>query len=735
MLISLIVIPILGVISLLIMQKCSLRVIRRTAISVLTLPIFIIFKLLYEIAHSNSLEQYGISLNQTSWLSNQPIGLAIKLLLGIDAVSLWLMLVVTIIVILAAFAGVYVKKRQKLFYGLVLLLHSALLMLFMARDVVLLISAYAILAMIMMFLIGIWGQDGSRKAARQYGTWQLVACALLIISALLLLAMQMGGEHQLSLSDEASYTMQEQILDEQPEQQQLRIAALLLFVVAMLCITPVIGLHQWFKQLFLNAHMAVLMIYCGAMATISWYMLYRVGNIYFFDLLGSISEGLIWLYVIQLFLASMMLWRVKHLRGWLAYGAWGQLSLIGIVMLTLTEQGLTISIVHIFSFIVISALLCFLLAAIIERTGTDHIDSLSGIFKKVPFLGGSFVFATLAWLGIPGLSHFLGIYHAALLTFPINRWITGMIMISVICSVLATIKILFIMQRGQAESRYDHMKDMRFTEAIPNIILLSIIILLGCYPVIIVDMLEVELHTIFALWKHIITGFHWDSLLLVWNWSLEYQLRDIIVVFALTMMLGIGVISRKQTQLRNIISWQALFQLAALTVVIATQSAQANNINWPDLVQYALVYGLLVLGTYFGIKIGSKEQQATPISAWNGMYYRDPKLAFLLVLLILNWMALPFTSAFQVKLSALSEWVNSGQYDILTIWILLHLLMLKPWFEWVGAMYMVSKSEQLQHHQIEKIHNKDEGTIKLLLRTRFTIVLSCVIILLLIVLL
>ena len=108
------------------------------------------------------------------------------MVLGIDAVSLWLMLFITIIIVLTACAGVYIKKRQKLFYGLIMLAESLLLTLFMAREGLLLIGLIAILSIIMFFLIGIWGHDGSVIVARKFVIRQLAACVLLIVSCLLL---------------------------------------------------------------------------------------------------------------------------------------------------------------------------------------------------------------------------------------------------------------------------------------------------------------------------------------------------------------------------------------------------------------------------------------------------------------------------------------------------------------------------------------------------------------------
>jgi len=713
------------------LRRCSLQIIRRLAISILSLPIIIIILLIYEISRNRSFELFTMSLNSLSILPNQQKSILVQLALGIDAVTLWIMLFATIVIMLTAFAGVYIKKRQKLFYGLIILSETIVYTLLMARDGLLLISAIAIITMIMFFLISIWGHDGSVVVARKFVLWQLVACMLLMMSCLLLTTLQINEsntEYQLSLTNEASYVIQELLLDEQPDQKQIRQAAFLLFLAALICMIPTIGVHHWFRELFQKSHMIVLMFYCGTIAISGWYVLYRIGSIYFFDLIASLSESLIWILSIQFLFASMLLWKQQQLRGWIAYGAWGQLSLIGIVILTLSEQGLTISLLHLLSFMVISALLCFLLAAITERSGTDHIQALSGTLRNLPFLGGSLVVAMFAWLGIPGFSHFLGTVHAVILTFPTSRWISVLITLGMICSILFTVHMLYKLQRGKTDSAHGQLKDMRFTEAIPNIVLLSIIILLGCYPIVIVDMIELELHTVYSMWKHMIVDVSWNVGEISSIWTKAGEPFNAIIVFALFMMLAIGVTSRKHNRMGVILYWQSLFQLMALVVIIASGYKVGYTIYWLDLLIYVIVHAVLLAATMLVVRSFSGPLKDHTISLWNGLYYRDPHLSFMVLILIANWMALPYTAVFQVKLIAISSWIAQGNYGLISIWIFAHLMMMKVWLEWLCAIYVISDTKQATMHM--ELHSN--GTTALISRNNSIILLcSCIVLIVL----
>ena len=71
LLIALMVIPLIGVITLMILRRSSLRIIRLITISITVLPIFIILILIYEISHADSLDLFTISFHNLSMLSNQ----------------------------------------------------------------------------------------------------------------------------------------------------------------------------------------------------------------------------------------------------------------------------------------------------------------------------------------------------------------------------------------------------------------------------------------------------------------------------------------------------------------------------------------------------------------------------------------------------------------------------------------------------------------------------------------
>ena len=97
-----------------------------------------------------------------AWL---PI-LGLKIFMGVDAISLWLVVLTAVLTPLSILASFnYIKERQREFYSWMLILHAAMLGVFMARDLLLFYLFFEFTLIPMFFIIGIWGGPDRRKAA------------------------------------------------------------------------------------------------------------------------------------------------------------------------------------------------------------------------------------------------------------------------------------------------------------------------------------------------------------------------------------------------------------------------------------------------------------------------------------------------------------------------------------------------------------------------------------------
>ena len=138
--------------------------------------------------------------------------------LGIDGLSLPLLLLTTIVVVMAALASVNVKKRWKLFYSWFLLLEVGMLGVFLARDVFLFFVFFELTLIPMFFLIGIWGFMNREKAANKFLLYNGIGSAIMLIAFVMLVstagfrADQVPDKQETHLSYSGSYDVIQQNL-------------------------------------------------------------------------------------------------------------------------------------------------------------------------------------------------------------------------------------------------------------------------------------------------------------------------------------------------------------------------------------------------------------------------------------------------------------------------------------------------------------------------------------------
>jgi NADH-quinone oxidoreductase subunit M len=158
---------------------------------------------------------------------------------------------------------------------------------------------------------------------------------------------------------------------------------------------------------------------------------------------------------------------------------------MGIVLLGLAamnETGLHGAVFQMVSHGLIAALMFLVIGVIEVRTGTTNLKELGGLAKPMPFISGFFLASALASLGLPGLSGFVSEFLAYLGLFqkmPVMAAIGALGLVLTAAYVLrATLSATF----GQVPAAFAGLEEARVYEAVPMVILLALVILIGVYP-------------------------------------------------------------------------------------------------------------------------------------------------------------------------------------------------------------------------------------------------------------
>jgi len=679
----LLVAPIVSAGVLALCYRANLLVFRRIALIGAGVPLLLLLAFVYQAAQHGSLVDFYVTYESRVSIFSFSYGM--------DSVSLWSSLISSLVLLAALMAAVYIKKRHKPFYLLLLLVQAVLLHIYASRDGLLLCAAILLLAFLFLLLIGIWGEEGAVRTARRLFYWQLAGVFFISMSCILLLSINMSylQSSHVQLGQLPPHDLQLYITN--AAEQDQRVLAFIMLLLGLTCFIPVIGLHRPFLAVYRHSHYVVSMLYSTTMGSLGIYVFYQLGLAYFTDLIYAIREPIIWIMGIQLLIAGISLWRQHELKGWLAYSVWGQYSFFIVLLLSKSELGLTMLWLQVLSFQLLAALLCILLAALHERTQESRLDKLNGSFKKMPYATGLFTVAVLGWIGLPGLSHFLGSYHTLLFSFSINRWITVLIVLGLISIVAYNLRLLIQMQHGQADLRITNVADLRFIEAIPAILLLTMVVVLGCYPIIAVDVMGTELHQLHRFWEHIGSVATMDSVNYLAIFDMNSEVWNLPVIACVVMSLAIWLVNHRQTSVYRMLMWQAVYHTLTLVVVVSSTEALAAELPLQRTVFIAIWYGLMLLGSYSMFK-AVLDPLHKNINALTGLYHRKPRQAIMLLLFMLALMSAPLSAGFSYQLSMIELWSFEGQYVLILLWLVAHALMATIPLEYIIQMYMTKET-------------------------------------------
>ena len=339
------------------------------------------------------------------WIVN-PV---IRYHVGIDGLSLWLVVLTGLLAPVGVLASWNtVKRRSKVFYAFFLLQQTAMLGVFVSLDLMLYYGFWELSLVPMAVLIAMYGrnlsENGGPKAALRFFLYTFIPSAPLLVALLWLYAKTNSfqfGDIQAAISN-GSFPA-----------GPLSWAALA-FLVAFAVKVPVLGLHGWLPETFSEAPVSMAMVVAGKLGL---YSLIRF-HIGLFPvqahqtapwLVGLAAAGV--LYGALLALVQKDFWKL------LAYGTISSLSFCTLGIYGFTLAGLDGSVFQTLNEGVIGAAMFVLLGVLYDRFGTSQISLYGGLTTKTPALATLFVITSLAFMGLPLLNGFIGEFLVLSSTF------------------------------------------------------------------------------------------------------------------------------------------------------------------------------------------------------------------------------------------------------------------------------------------------------------------------------
>ena len=455
----------------------------------------------FDIAHSGQFQL----VEKFAWIPN----LGISYYLAVDGLGLLMVVLTTFLSAMAAIASNHIKEREGLYYSLYLLMEGGLLGVFVSLDLFLFFIFWEVVLVPMFFLIGIWGGPRRKYAAIKFFIYTHIGSVVMLISFFYIYWQWGQFAHQLSFNLLQLVGLEEYAAGQKlavetvlnPNVRGLLFAALFFgFAIKV----PVVPLHTWLPDAHVEAPSPISVILAGVLLKMGGYAIIRIA----LPLLPQTAANYAWylalIGVINIFYAGFVAIWQKDIKRLIAYSS---ISHMGIVILgtAVAAQGLALGLVGaaymMFAHGAINGLLFLIAGVYKQHVHSRLIPDISGLTEKMPLTSGFFVYGAMAGLGLPGLAGFVAEFIVILSAFDV--WGLN-IAIVVFGAILNAAMFLWAIQRmifGPQRHDVDY-KDLCKPEIVAFSILGFVILLLGVYPPILIDLLNDFatgfVHTFFA---------------------------------------------------------------------------------------------------------------------------------------------------------------------------------------------------------------------------------------------
>ncbi|MFW5804813.1 MAG: complex I subunit 4 family protein [bacterium] len=457
---------------------------------------FIFFYSLFFIAFFNPRTE-GFQYQETlklpggkAWI--EPLG--VNFSLGVDGISVILVVLTTFLFLLALIASKYaIKKRHKFYYSMIFLLQTAILGVFTSTDLFLFILFWELELIPMYFLIAIWGTGRKEYSAMKFILYTFTG-SIFMLAAVLAVVYYYYTQTGVLTFDMNTYTYMKAF----SYPTLLGILAFLGFFIAFAVKLPVVPLHTWLPDAHVDAPTPVSMILAGILLKMGGYGLIRMNLQILPEIMAIMAPLLVILGVISILYGALITIAQKDLKKLIAYSSVSHMGIVLLGLGAINVAGVSGAVFQMIAHGVISAGLFMIVGMIYLRTHTRKISELGGLGENSPkimylamviALGGlglplliGFVADTLVFYGAFTSNVFKGFYIADTY-FPWSIQI--LTAIAILGIILTAAYILWMFQRIFWGNMFEKWK--KFPDATPHelVVMLSLAIItvyFGVYP-------------------------------------------------------------------------------------------------------------------------------------------------------------------------------------------------------------------------------------------------------------
>jgi NADH-quinone oxidoreductase subunit M len=396
--------------------------------------------------------------------------------LGVDGISLWLVMLTTLltpVVFLSSWNTI--KKHPKEYVIAFLVMEAAMIGVFVSADLLLFYVFFELTLLPMYLVIGVWGGANRIYAAIKFFLFTIAGSLLMLLGIIYLVFRHYHDTGVTTFAIQQLYGLH----------LPLNIQAVLFgaFALAFAIKVPLFPLHTWLPDAHVEAPTGGSIILAGVMLKMGTYGFLRFVLPFFPDATKKYAPLLIALSVIGIVYGALVAWVQPDMKKLVAYSSVSHLGFCVLGIFALNQTAIEGSILQMVNHGLSTGALFLLVGVVYERRHTRMLADYGGIARTMPVYATLFIIAMLSSVGLPGLNGFVGEFLILTGSF---RTQPRAAVIAATGVILAAIYLLWLVQRvffgpiTNDENR--SIPDIAWNEVAAMVPLVILMIWIGVYP-------------------------------------------------------------------------------------------------------------------------------------------------------------------------------------------------------------------------------------------------------------
>ena len=330
--------------------------------------------------------------------------------LGIDGISLLLILLTTLLTVIVVIAGwEIIQERVAQYMAAFLIMEGLMIGVFSALDAILFYVFWEAVLIPMFLIIGIWGGPNRVYAAIKFFLYTLLGSLLMLVAIV-----------YLYFATDQSFSIQE--FHTTPLGFSAQVYLFLAFFAAFAVKVPMFPVHTWLPDAHVEAPTGGSVILAAITLKMGAYGFLRFSIPITPDAAHSLAGPVIGLSLVAVVYIAFVALVQRDMKKLIAYSSISHMGFVTLGLFIFDAQGMEGAIIQMISHGFVSGALFLCVGVLYDRVHSREITSYGGVVNTMPVFAAFFVFFAMANAGLPGTSGFVGEFLVILGSFRINGW-------------------------------------------------------------------------------------------------------------------------------------------------------------------------------------------------------------------------------------------------------------------------------------------------------------------------